>query len=188
MRKLKCIIFILISSIFCSSAQNEGNIWYFGENAGLDFNSGVPVSLSNGMLNTFEGCATISDNNGDLLFYTDGMTVYNRNHTIMPNGTGLLGNSSSTQSGIIVKRPGSNTIYYIFTVDGVTGLNGGFYYSEIDMALQAGFGDVNINKNIQLFPFACEKVTAILHQNGSDFFFFFSPDNSGAYHSYLLTS
>ena len=129
MRKLKCIIFILISSIFCSSAQNEGNIWYFGENAGLDFNSGFPIALTDGQLNTNEGCASISDNNGDLLFYTDGMTVYNKNHIIMPNGFGLLGNTSSTQSGIIIKKPTSNTIYYLFTADGTSGNSGGLNYS-----------------------------------------------------------
>jgi hypothetical protein len=37
-----------------------------------------------------EGCATISNSSGQLLFYTDGITVYNRNHQVMPNGTGLL--------------------------------------------------------------------------------------------------
>ncbi|MFT4903006.1 MAG: hypothetical protein ACI84S_000709, partial [Thalassomonas sp.] len=42
MKRLGFIISILISSIFYSSAQNEGNIWYFGGYAGLDFNSGVP--------------------------------------------------------------------------------------------------------------------------------------------------
>lgn len=107
MKRLGLIISILISSIFYSSAQNEGNIWYFGASAGLDFNSGVPIALTDGQLNTGEGCSSIADNNGDLLFYTDGMTAYNKNHTIMPNGSGLLGNSSSTQSGIIVKKPGS---------------------------------------------------------------------------------
>ena len=82
MKKLGFIISILISSIFCASAQNEGNIRYFGYGAGLDFNSGSTVALIDGMLNTSEGCATISDNSGDLLFYTDGMTVYNRNHIL----------------------------------------------------------------------------------------------------------
>jgi len=188
MKKLGFVISILICSTLFASAQNEGNIWYFGENAGLDFNSGVPVALTNGQLNTFEGCATISDNNGDLLFYTDGMTVYNRNHVIMPNGAGLLGSSSSTQSAIIVKKPASSTIYYIFTVDGITGSNGGFYYSEVDMTLDGGFGNVTTPNNTQLFANACEKVTAILHQNGSDFWIVSPPDNSGTYHSYLLTS
>ena len=188
MRKLGFIISLFISSIFSMSAQNEGNIWYFGENAGLDFNSGSPVALTNGMLNTFEGCATISDNNGDLLFYTDGMTVYNKDHTIMPNGLGLLGHSSSTQSSIIVKKPASSTIYYIFTVDGMTGNGGGLNYSEVDMTLDGGLGDINANKNINLIPFTCEKVTAVIHQNGFDFWIISPELNTNIIYSFLLTS
>ena len=76
------------------------------------------------------------------------MTVYNKNHTVMPNGTGLLGHASSTQSAIIVKKPQSNTIYYIFTVDGFSGAGGGFHYSEVDLTLQGSLGDINANKNI----------------------------------------
>ena len=107
------IIFILIFLPAVVFSQNEANIWYFGENAGIDFNSGSPVALTDGQLFTDEGCATISDTSGNLLFYTDGSTVYDKNHAIMPNGTGLLGNNSSTQSAIIVKKPGSNTIYFL---------------------------------------------------------------------------
>jgi len=188
MKKLGFIISILISSIFCASAQNEGNIWYFGENAGLDFNNGVPVPLGDGQLNTYEGCATISDDNGDLLFYTDGMVVYNKNHTIMPNGSGLLGHNSSTQSSIIVKKPGSTTIYYIFTVDGIIVSSGGLNYSEVDMTLDGGLGDVTANKNILLIPFTCEKVTAIKHQNSSDFWIISPENNTNIIHSFLLTS
>ena len=114
---MKNIFYIFIFLSFSSFSQNEGNIWYFGQNAGLDFNSGVPVALTDGQLNTLEGCASIADNNGDLLFYTDGSIVYNKNHTVMPNCFGLLGNSSSAQSAIIVKKPGSLTVYYLFTVD-----------------------------------------------------------------------
>ena len=188
MRKLGFIISILIFSTLFTSAQNEGNIWYFGENAGLDFNSGVPVALTDGQLNTLEGCATISDNNGDLLFYTDGMTVYNKNHIVMPNGFGLLGHNSSTQSAIIVKKPGSTFIYYIFTVDGMSGNLGDLNYSEVDISLDGGLGDVNANKNILLVASTCEKITAIKHQNSSDFWVIVRLENSNTYHSYLLTS
>jgi len=188
MKKLGFIFSILICSVFFAAAQNEGNIWYFGYNAGLDFNSGSPVSISNGQLNTLEGCASIADNNGDLLFYTDGMVVYNKNHTIMPNGSGLLGNNSSTQSSIIVKKPASSTIYYIFTVDGMSGMSGGLNYSEVDMTLNGSLGDITINKNILLIPQACEKVTAIIHQNGADFWVISRVENSDTFHSYLLTS
>ncbi len=188
MRKLGFIISILICSVFFASAQNEGNIWYFGQNAGLDFNSGSPVALTNGLLNTMEGCASICDNNGGLLFYTDGMTVYNANHTIMPNGSGLLGHFSSTQSGVILKQPGLSTIYYIFTIDGASGALGGLNYSEVDISLQGGLGDINLNKNIPVVPGTCEKITAIKHQNSVDFWVIVRLENSNTYHSYLFTS
>ena len=188
MKRLGFIISILISSIFYSSAQNEGNIWYFGGYAGLDFNSGVPIALTDGQMTTGEGCSSIADNNGELLFYTDGMTVYNKNHTIMPNGSGLLGHSSSTQSGIIVKKPGSLTIYYLFTCDGMSGNSGGLNYSEVDMTLNGGLGDINANKNILIISGADEKLTAVTHQNGLDFWVVFRLINSNTYHSYLLTS
>ena len=183
----------LTTTIVGSSSSNnkEENIWYFGDNAGLDFNSGSPVALSDGQISTGEGCATISDDNGDLLFYTDGSFVYNKNHTLMPNGTGLLGNHSSTQSAIIIKKPGSTDIYYIFTADGTTSRNcgdEGLNYSEVDMSHNGGLGNINSNKNILLIPSTCEKVTAIEHQNGSDFWIISRVENSNSYHSYLLSS
>lgn len=49
-------------------AQGETNFWYFGQNAGLDFTGGSPVAVTNGQLNINEGCASISDASGNLLF------------------------------------------------------------------------------------------------------------------------
>ncbi|MFA5815529.1 MAG: hypothetical protein WC865_07905, partial [Bacteroidales bacterium] len=92
-------------------AQKEGAVWYFGQNAGLDFNQYYPKPLTDGKITTREGVATICDKDGQLLFYTDGQTVYNRNHDVMMDGDGLFGDVSSTQSSIIVPRPGSVTQY-----------------------------------------------------------------------------
>ena len=183
------IIFIsLLVLPMLGDAQNEGNFWYFGTNAGIDFNSGTAVAVTNGQLITQEGCATISDNSGNLLFYTDGIFVWNSNHLIMPNGFGLLGDPSSTQSAIIVKKPGSNLIYYIFTVDN-EGQANGLRYSEVDMSLQGGLGDINISKNILIATPVCEKICAIKHQNNTDFWIVTHLYNgSNTYHSYLLSS
>ncbi len=85
-------------------AQLEANNWYFGNYAGVSFSSGEPIALLDGALSTSEGVATISNSTGSLLFYTDGQTIWNRNHQIMSNGAGLWGHSSSTQSGVIVKN------------------------------------------------------------------------------------
>ncbi len=149
-------------------AQGEANIWYFGENAGLDFNSGSPVALLDGQLDTFEGCATISNPEGSLLFYTDGITVWDKTHVVMPNGTGLSGNSSSTQSAIVVPRPDFPDIYYIFAVDAQAGSNG-LTYSEVDLSLNGGNGAVTAIKNVPLATPTTEKITAIEQANGIDF-------------------
>jgi len=183
--------FVTTNSFGGSTVNNtgkEGNIWYFGYGAGLDFNSGSPVPLLDGQLYTLEGCASIADNNGDLLFYTDGMTVYDKNHNIMPNGTGLLGNNSSSQSGVIIRKPGASNLFYIFTADGMSGSSGGVYYSVVDMNLNSGFGSITATKNVMLFPNACEKISATIHQNGIDFWVISRLENSNTYHSYLLNS
>src|SRR6185503_7663340 len=115
MKKI-AFVFLLLS---CQClAQNEANIWYFGAQAGVDFNSGVPVALTNCSVafNAFEGVGTLSDGSGTLLFYTDGNTVFNANHVAMPNGTGLYSNTSSTQTGLSIKQPGSDSIYYVFHI------------------------------------------------------------------------
>lgn len=137
-----------------SSAQLESSHWYFGHYTGLDFMNthlGYPTENEESQLFTAEGCASISDVNGNLLFYTDGTSVYDKTHHLMPNGIGLKGNFSSTQSGIIVPNPESKFIYYLFTVDEVERgkVSAGLNYSIIDMRLNNGKGDVSI-KNIPL--------------------------------------
>jgi hypothetical protein len=119
---------------FLSLAQGEANIWYFGDRAGLDFNSGSATVLNDGQINTLEGCSTISSSSGQLLFYTDGSTVYDRTHQIMQNGTGLLGGSSSTQSSVIVPNPSNPNRYYIFTTSEAN-QSTGVCYSEVDKPL-----------------------------------------------------
>lgn len=187
-------IFVLIIFATTAFAQKEAAIWYFGNNAGLDFNSGSPATLTNGKLVTREGCATISDKDGNLLFYTDGTIVYNKNHQIMPNGTGLLGHNSSTQSAIIVPKPNNPYVYYIFTVDqplpanadedqlnDLDAPNNGLNYSQVDIRLNNGLGDiVNSEKNVPLVTYnsndseevkykCSEKITAVQHGDGSSF-------------------
>lgn len=186
MMKIKfCFYFLLfISSVF---SQGEANIWYFGENAGVDFNSGSPVAITNGQLNTFEGCATLSNDSGQLLFYTDGITVYNRNHVIMVNGTGLNGHPSSTQSATIVPKPGSSNLFYIFTTDNEHDPNG-FRYSVVDMNLDSGNGAVTFDKNILVYTPTIENLGITKHSNGIDFWVITHGWDNNTFNTYLLTS
>ncbi|WP_430408316.1 T9SS type B sorting domain-containing protein [Kordia sp.] len=163
-RKILLFVFTIVSFLY-SFSQGQTNIWYFGDNAGLDFNSGTPVAITDGQLETFEGCATISNADGQLLFYTDGITVWDKNHDIMPNGFGLQGNPSSSQSGIIVPFPDDTDKYYIFSVDQNTD-GGGLFYSVLDLTLNAGNGDIiPSQKNILLLAASAEKIAAVSDEN-----------------------
>jgi len=151
--------FITIFLLFCTLnilAQGEANFWFFGRNAGLNFNSGAPVALTNGKLNTIEGCASISNKDGQLLFYTDGTRIYDNTHNQMPNGFGLNGNPSSSQSAIIVPNPIDENIYYVFTVEDQNGEGRGLQYSTVDLSLN----DV-VSKNNPLVNETAEKITAV---------------------------
>lgn len=151
--------FLLLAILFTLSAgaQKHGNIWYFGNGAGLDFSGGAPAAFTDGQTGTDtvwadlqEGTASICDSAGDLLFYTGGQTIWNRHHQRMPNGSGLMGCGSSTQSSIIIPKPGGDSLFYIFMSDGFRkyypqqtyGPAWGYRYSVVDMCLDSGRGDV----------------------------------------------
>ncbi|WP_299213259.1 T9SS type B sorting domain-containing protein [uncultured Dokdonia sp.] len=172
MKNIK-IYFILFLN-FCpaiSFGQLEASNWYFGRWAGLDFNTTPPTPLFNGFFATIEGCSTMSNADGELLFYTNGTVVRDKNHDIVPNGLGLEGHFSSSQSSVIVPKPNDPNLYYIFTVDVFGAFNGydGLRYSEFNLSLNSGNGDITENKNIPLAPLATEALTAIQHANGVNY-------------------
>jgi gliding motility-associated-like protein len=186
-KTVKTIIILLLYS-HLAVAQKEANIWYFGANSGLDFNNGSPQVLNNGQLVQPEGCSTISDANGNLLLYTQGTVIWNNNHQILSNGTGLLGGSSSSQSALIVPRPGSSTNYYVFTTPEVSSTITGLHYSEVDLTLSLGAGAINTNYNVQLMTPTAEKLTAVHHSNNIDIWVISHEANSDAFYSYMITS
>ncbi|MGQ2982692.1 T9SS type B sorting domain-containing protein [Flavobacterium sp.] len=180
-------LYLLFFSLNAFS-QKEASNWYFGRFAGIHFlDDGSVAALSNGLMDTNEGCSVISDADGNLLFYTDGRNVWDRNHVKMPNGnynmgTGLMGDPSSTQSGIIVPKKGDPNIYYIFTVDephhenaavypaqfngiysdtqlGVPetddGFNNGLNYSVVDLSVTGPNGSIGdiVTRNVHLVTY-----------------------------------
>ena len=160
--KIYLVFLALVLSIFASHAQKEANVWYFNHRNGLDFNTGEPVLLDGNPMNTAE--ANICDTLGNFLFVTNSRTVWNRKKEIMQNGTGLNGSIGSSQNSIIVQKPGSDHLYYIFTTPYYQDTPG-FYYSIVDMEKVWGFGEV-IEKNIFLEAAwdALEMVTAVKHE------------------------
>lgn len=184
---MKKLLFALLLFYNFAFSQNAAGVWYFGTEAGINFNLGAnPVTLLDGQMKTFEGCATLCTDFGTLLFYTDGIKIWNRNHVIMPNGTGLLGDSSSTQSAIIVPMPGSTTKYYVFTVDELAKSNG-LRYSIVDMTLEGGYGDV-VTKNVLMLTPTAEKINIVKHANDNDYWVITHKFDSDQFYCYPLSA
>jgi gliding motility-associated-like protein len=148
------------------AGQKQNNQWRFGGGGGIDFNVSPAAFIGGGATQTGEGSASVADRNtGALLFYTDGVTVWNAQNQVMPNGTGLLGGDpvllSSTTAAVIVPKPGSTTQYYIIAIDEQASTNG-VSYSLIDMTLNGGLGDVVASqKNIALIQTNSEKLEVV---------------------------
>jgi gliding motility-associated-like protein len=170
----KSILFLFILAFQITLAQNQNNQWRFGTAGAIDFNTVPPSFVTGAALSTSEGSASVADKvTGALLFYTDGVTVWNANNQVMPNGTGLLGGDpillSSTTAAVIVPKPGSSNLYYIVTVhELLAGI--GVHYSLLDMTLNAGLGDIVAGqKNVFLFLTDSEKLEVVPASNGTSF-------------------
>jgi gliding motility-associated-like protein len=180
--KILFLTFILTNSAF---AQNEATFWYFGEYAGLKFTDTGVVALTDGKLNTVGGNATISDKNGYLLFYTDGVSVFNKNHDTMVNGKGLMGHYYTHQSALIIPFPSAPYLYYIFTMENHF-TNNGLRYSIVDMSKNNGFGEV-IEKNIPLLSGCTSKMNAIMHANNNAIWLITRDYNSKDFITFLIS-
>jgi gliding motility-associated-like protein len=168
MKKIQAVIIVLCCCIPSLWAQRE-NVWVLGE-YGLSFNTPlVNINLINGTVFGESG-ASVCDANGQLLFYTDGSYVKDRNNNFMPNGQSSLtsvanfATGSTTQGACIVPVPGNAQQYYIFSLTSVEfAANAGkLFYSKVDMALNNGMGDVIVGeKAIPIGNNHSEKLIAI---------------------------
>lgn len=172
------IIFILFLGL-SAYAQGENDNWYFGDKAAVNF-AGAPVALTNSAMSAPEACGSVSDAQGNLLFYTDGMTIWDGDHNIMPNGTGLSGTVNSVQV-LIIGEIGNKDRYYVFSTADSYNNQSYTAYSVVDMSLGAlgstgqPLGDVDpAVKNVPVLdnngkPITTGAVTSVPHANGTDF-------------------
>ncbi|MBM3185482.1 MAG: PKD domain-containing protein, partial [Bacteroidetes bacterium] len=138
--------------------------WYMGNTVALNFLCASPPTPLDDCTSSYSGNmennVSISDDNGNLLFYAYDNVVKNRNHVVMPNGSGLNTDYSASQGFLPVPHPTNPNRYYLFTI----GSNGGtgFYYSEIDLLANGGLGDVvPATKNTMLLAGVPEHLTAV---------------------------
>ncbi|HEX8328858.1 MAG TPA: gliding motility-associated C-terminal domain-containing protein [Hymenobacter sp.] len=174
-----------------AAAQLQASQWYFGNQAALDFNTiqNAPIPLATSAMAAPEGCSSRADSLGNLLFYTNGETVWNRQHQVMTNGTGLglsgQFTTSATQS-LIVPLSGSTRIFYVFTPP-AQGHAQALTYSVVDMSRQSGLGEV-VQKNSVLLASSTERVAAVLHANHRDSWIIALGGNNNLCYAFRLTA
>ena len=197
----KIVLLLLFISCFLQAfGQKEANVWHFGAGHSLDFNSGSPVQTFNSQMFTFEGSTSYCDEDGNLLFYSngggrlpisgqDGGKIWNKNNQVMYDMQGTEGGGwSAAQSSVIIPAPGEPNVYYLFTmeelefdVDGIVPSepNGrGLRYFKIDMSLNGGLGEV-VEADVQLYDYSFEGLCAVRHANGTDYWILINQDTSG---------
>jgi len=182
----KSISFLLFLTAFTVFSQNETSNWNFGNFASVKF-SGNNISMQNvSALYSEEACATMSDTNGNILFYTNGTKVWNKNLFVTPNGNYLTGKSTTSQV-LIIPNPKSQNLYYIFYVDGFGGPDG-LRYSEFDITLDNGLGDIILTtKNTLLYTSASEKLAAIKHCSGESIWLLSMDYSTDQFVAHLIT-
>jgi hypothetical protein len=198
MRTLLFLFLSLICSLQCI-AQGERNNWYFGDSVGVTFNnSNAPTILINGNIRTAETAASISDKTGNVIFYSGGnypsvypnyfyAKVKSSNSLDMQNSTVINSHYSITQGQIILPNPANSNSYYLFTIDYQQFMGSKLYYHTIDMLLDSGRGAV-VQKNVLLCDTALvEKMTAVKHANGRDWWLLVHELLSNNFFEYLIT-
>jgi len=159
--------------------------WHFGFGIRMKFDSNPPSIDFNTQIGASEGCSSICDGNGNLLFYSNGISIWNKNNDVMLNGNNLLGGWSSTQSSLIIPKPGFVDSYFVFTTDEQGGTNG-LNYSEVNMTLDGGKGAVT-SKNLSLYSPVCEKLTAAYHANDTNIWVVIHGLNDNNFYAYLVS-
>jgi Secretion system C-terminal sorting domain len=145
--------------------------------------------------------ASICDANGNLLYYTNGISICGVNDTLT-NGQGLspcpyttaLANDGLNiqQAAIFIPKPGDTDIYYLFHFSNDTLQDtrpGTIYYSIINRQANGGQGAV-IAKNIPILKDVLlweGGITACKHANGRDYWLVMGASDTGRYYKFLIT-
>ncbi len=193
---MKKVIFTLLLLTLSTSylfSQKETYNWCFGNHALMSFKTTPPqISFIGFSWSAYEGCASISDGKGNLLFYTDGINIHSVSggvHYNLANGKGLNGSNSSTQVGVIIKHPGKPNWYYIFTTDEEGG-NKGLQYTVVDVSkyysgkIDVAYSNGNYLKNILINKSSTEKITAVAGKERNTYWIIMHEWNNNTFCAY----
>lgn len=142
--------------------DQANNIWYFGDGSGLNFNPDPddpnaptprPLAAPHPQ-NIPAGTNTISDQAGEVLFFTDGQSVWDLNGDLMANGDSIGGDNTASQSVLAVAVPQEQTLFYLFTTQVTANGTNEVRFSLVDIKAEntTGVGNVVSKANFLFSP------------------------------------
>lgn len=178
--RLGIVLGLLLLASSTAPAQFEYASWVYGDSIGVTFGNQLtglrpnPTLQGRPPISTMEGTATYSDPcSGALLWYTEGLAVYDRYGNTLPDGTGLFGGTSSTQGAIFVPDPGDeDRVYLIICPDRTGGTLSNvvrYSYTVLSKRTNNGLGGI-VQKNVLFGPeLGTERITVTHMADGSGY-------------------
>ena len=145
--------------------------WHFGDSLSLNFQmSPLSLEISSIQAPSNTESASLSDETGNLLLYSDGNQLFNAFGNVVQNGTF----SNSATENLLAPVPGQNDRFYLFRSDASFGVD----YSIVDFSLSLE-GEINqVEKETQIQEFESELLMAS-HPNNIDYWLIVVNNNGG---------
>jgi type IX secretion system substrate protein len=193
--------------VWLSGTTPEDTTSFYGTNV-MSFNYDT-LEIEKQFLDTYFSVtnASVCDENGNLLFYTNGCYIADASHQIMENGNvlnpGSLYNSNcpdkgyrSSNGAIVLPQPGSSNNYFLFHTAKTIGAASPFliyhdklYYTVVDMSLNNNLGAVTAKNQVIIQDSLNGSVlSAVRHTNNQDWWVLLSKAHENKYFKVLFTA
>lgn len=178
-----------------STRLNRAN-WFFSDYCGINFNT-IPASpiYNPNMYKGYEATVSMSDNKGNLLFYTNCINFWNSNHAQVNSITPFFNvtfpnNGSSTPGVIAIPYPQDSSSYILISSPHTAMDYDSVYYAVYNVNTNV-LGPKRGFKHPSLPNKFAEPLTVVPHCNGRDFWVICRPyyniANSNRAYSILVT-
>ena len=177
-------------------AQKQDRIWLFPDSAGIDFNDlNNPVAIHCNLVPPDVVSTSIADNSGNLLFYAGGVNlhyrairIFDKTGSVMLGGDTLIGYPWVGQGNMIIPFPNDTNKFYVFICNRDGGIGNSLRMAIVDMSLNLGLGEVIIRDSLILSDHIIEKLNAVKHANGRDWWLLVQSNSiDSLFHEFLIT-
>ena len=198
------------------NAQKEDYNWLFGigDNPMDSMNCGAVINFDSDPPNVYYDFSptgidlsntSVSDTFGNLLFYTNGIAIFNHLHQKLPSSDTLNPGTLSDQfyhfgypliqSVVFLQLPKNDNLYYLFHYRSLTTPDfpsphvDGLYFTIVDKEMNGGTGGIVEKRSILLSDtLSIGLLTATKHANGVDWWIIAREYASQSYHKFLFNS